>query len=203
MELNFILILALILGYLIGSLNFALIISKIFGLSDPKTAGSKNAGATNVLRLSGKKFGVIVLLGDVIKAVIPMLICRYFLEFDLSEQFYVGFTVFLGHLFPIYFKFKGGKGVATGLGVALVISPMLALALLIVFVITLLITRYVSFASIMAALFMPIVSYFYLHGLLNNSALIVMSMMALLLIVMHHQNIKRICNKTEGRLWGS
>tara|TARA_R110000868_G_scaffold35134_1_gene126056 strand:- start:6196 stop:6801 length:606 start_codon:yes stop_codon:yes gene_type:complete len=201
MDINFILILSLILAYLIGSLNFALIISKIFNLSDPKSGGSKNAGATNVLRLSGKKFGIIVLLGDFLKAVIPLMICKYFLDFGVPELVYIGFAIFLGHVFPIYFNLKGGKGVATGLGVILVLSPLVTLCLLIIFVLTLVTTRYVSFSSILAAFFMPILSFLIIYNDLNALSLIVMCALSLLLILMHHSNIKKIFNNTEGKLW--
>jgi len=201
MDLNFILILSVILAYLIGSLNFAMIISKIFKLSNPKTHGSKNAGATNMARVSGAKYGIIVLLGDALKAIIPMLICRYVLNFSDPYLVYVGSAVVIGHLFPIYFNFKGGKGIATGFGFILVLSPLIALYLLVIFVITVATTRYVSLGSVFAAFFMPIFSLLLIRDKLNNPSMITLIILGLLLIVMHHENIKKIFNKTETKAW--
>jgi len=201
MDTNIILILSVILAYLIGSLNFAIIISKIFKLSNPKIHGSKNAGATNMARVSGAKYGIIVLLGDALKSIIPMLICKYFLDFTVSELVYVGASVVAGHLFPIYFNFKGGKGIATGLGFILVLSPLVALCLVIIFGVTLVITRYVSLGSIFAAFFMPIFCLLLINDRLNELSIIILSILGVLLIAMHHENIKKIYNNTETKVW--
>lgn len=201
MDINFILIFALILAYLIGSLNFAIIISKIFKLSNPKHHGSKNAGATNMARVSGKKYGIIVLIGDALKAIIPMLICKIFLSFNESQLIYLGTAIVIGHLFPIYFNFKGGKGIATGFGFILALSPVSALFLLIIFGITLYLSRYVSLGSIMAAFFMPILTVIFNFDRLTNLSIVVLCILSILLIFMHYENIQKIYNNTENKLW--
>lgn len=124
-ELTAIALLALLGAYLIGSLSSAVILCKIAGLPDPRTQGSGNPGATNVLRMGSKKLAALVLLIDVLKGVIPVLIGRM-LGFDINILTLIAFFAFLGHLYPIFFQFKGGKGVATALGAFLALSPALA-----------------------------------------------------------------------------
>jgi len=150
----------LVCAYLIGSIPFGLLLGKAMGV-DVRQAGSGNIGATNVHRLLGKKLGVLTLLGDTVKAIAPMLFARWLVTGDADPaagDLWVGLTgvcAFLGHLFPIYLQFKGGKGVATALGVFLVLEPWAALISLVLFVSVVLWSGYVSLGSLVAAAFMP------------------------------------------------
>lgn len=118
----------IVFAYLLGSISTAIITAKAMGLPDPRTAGSNNPGATNVLRIGGKKAAAITLLGDVLKGLIPVLIGRYVFKLDDSQLIWVGLAAFIGHLYPLYYGFKGGKGVATAIGVFLGLNPWAGLA---------------------------------------------------------------------------
>ena len=135
-ELTAIALLALLGAYLIGSLSSAVMLCKVSGLPDPRTQGSGNPGATNVLRMGSKKLAALVLLIDVLKGVIPVLIGRM-LGFDIDILALIAFFAFLGHLYPVFFQFKGGKGVATALGAFLALSPALAGAALLTWIVVL------------------------------------------------------------------
>ncbi len=133
-ELTAIALLALLGAYLIGSLSSAVMLCKVSGLPDPRTQGSGNPGATNVLRMGSKKLAAMVLLIDVLKGVVPVLIGRM-LDFDINILALIAFFAFLGHLYPVFFQFKGGKGVATALGAFLALSPALAGAALLTWIV--------------------------------------------------------------------
>lgn len=185
-----------ILGaYLLGSISFGILISKCFGLADPRTVGSGNPGATNVLR-SGKKLAAfLTLLGDALKGWLPVWLALQsnMLMWVVS---WVGIAVFLGHLYPIYFKFKGGKGVATALGVMVAISPLLGLAAFVTWVIVFAFSRYASLASIVAALFVPLHSYYYLRP--YEDYFLMLIVLSLMLIWRHRGNIEKLLNGTES-----
>jgi len=184
-----------ILGaYLLGSISFGILICKLFGLADPRTVGSGNPGATNVLRSGKKSAAFLTLLGDALKGWLPV-----WLALQTNQLMWVvswvGVAVFLGHLYPIYFKFQGGKGVATALGVMLAISPWLGLAALVTWGIVFAFSRYASLASIVAAFFVPIHSYYYLRP--YKDFFLMLLVLSGLLIWRHRGNIKKLLNGTE------
>ncbi len=183
-------------AYLIGSLSAAIIVCKLMGLKDPREGGSKNPGATNVLRLHGKTAGILSLMGDLFKGVIPVLIARYSDTPDWVVAL-SGLAVFLGHLFPVFFNFKGGKGVATSLGVLLATSWLLGLSFMLTWVTVASISRYSSLAGMTAALCLPI---FALWLTSNIAYPFVFLIMAIFLITRHQQNIKRLLAGTESKI---
>jgi acyl phosphate:glycerol-3-phosphate acyltransferase len=197
--------LATLAAYLIGSLSFAVIVSKAFGLSDPRTYGSKNPGATNVLRSGSKKAAIITLVLDALKGFIPVLLVQLFgKELGLGDGTLalVALAAFLGHVFPVFFKFKGGKGVATAAGVIFGIHWLLGLATLATFGILLFFFRWVSLASLAAAVFAP---FFYLLGdrgawYASKAVLVSFFVMALILAVRHKDNINRLLQGKEPKL---
>ena len=196
---------AAIVGYLVGSLSFAVIVSRVMGLNDPRTYGSKNPGATNVLRSGSKAAAVITLLLDALKGWLPLVLVKYFGKpYGLEDGTLamVGLAAFVGHLFPVFFRFQGGKGVATALGVLLGFSGILGLATAASWLIIAWFFRYSSLASLVAAVFAP-VYYVFGDGLawyLEKSILLAVSIMSLLLIWRHAANITRLIKGTESRL---
>lgn len=197
--------LATALAYLIGSLSFAVIVSKAFGLADPRSYGSKNPGATNVLRSGSKKAAIITLLLDALKGFVPVLLVQlYGKQFGLGDGTLalVALAAFLGHVWPIFFKFKGGKGVATAAGVIFGIHWLLGLGALASFAILIFFFRWVSLASITAAIFAP---FFYLLGdrgpwYASKAVLFSIFIMALILAYRHKDNLKRLMDGTEPKL---
>ena len=198
-------VLAVLAAYLLGSLSFAVIVSRAMGLNDPRTYGSKNPGATNVLRSGSKAAAVVTLLLDAVKGWLPVVLVRWFGEpwglgdFTLAL---VGLAAFLGHLWPVFFRFEGGKGVATALGVLLGVSGWLGLATLLTWVIVAFFFRYSSLASLVAAAFAP---FFYFLGAgmvwYSDARLgVAMVVMAGLLAWRHKANIQRLIQGTESRL---
>lgn len=181
-------------AYLLGSVSFGILVSKLFGLADPRTVGSGNPGATNVLRSGKKSAALLTLLGDAFKGWLPVWMALQTNQLMWVVS-WVGIAVFLGHLYPIYFKFKGGKGVATALGVMLAISPWLGLAALVTWVIVFAFSRYASLASIVAAFFVPIHSYYYLRP--YKDFFLMLLVLSGLLIWRHRGNIKKLLNGTE------
>lgn len=189
------LFLCLVLGYLIGSLNFAIIYSKL-KKDDIRNHGSKNAGATNVLRTYGKVPALIVFLLDILKGVIAVLIVRSVFDGEIYECT-AALGAVLGHNFPVYYKFSGGKGVSTSFAVLCVLHYEVALIALLVFVITVLISRYVSLSSILASVGAVIASVvLYDFGVFFYFTLII----AVLCIIRHHANISRLLKGTENKL---
>lgn len=182
-------------AYLMGSIPTGLLLAKAFGGVDIRTQGSGNIGATNVYRTLGRKVGILTLVGDCLKGLIPVLAAKWLGLPDLWVAA-VGLAAFLGHIFPVFLRFKGGKGVATALGVFLGASPLAVLAALGVFIVVLVSWRYVSLASITAAAAMPA-----LAALIDKKPMIVaMSLIiAAIVIIKHHQNISRLRNGTESR----
>ncbi|NBW77971.1 MAG: glycerol-3-phosphate 1-O-acyltransferase PlsY [Betaproteobacteria bacterium] len=198
-------LLAGVMAYALGSVSFAVLVSKVMGLNDPRTYGSKNPGATNVLRSGSKAAAITTLLLDAAKGGVPLVLIRmYGAPWGLESEALalVALGAFLGHLFPLYFRFHGGKGVATALGVLLGLDGVLGLATLATWLIVAFFLRYSSLAALVAALFAPI---YYLLGdgiawradMPVFTALCVMSM---LLIARHRANISRLINGTESRI---
>ena len=190
------------LAYALGSISFAVVVSKAMGLPDPYTHGSKNPGATNVLRTGNKLAAVLTLLGDAAKGWVAVTIARAVLGDPASESNnmllgLVTIAVFLGHLYPIFHGFKGGKGVATAAGILFAISWVLGLATLGTWLIVAFFLRYSSLAALSAATFAPL--YFtFLFGLQPMGFAIFI--MSLLLIYRHRSNIRNLMNGTETRL---
>ena len=198
-------LLATLIAYLVGSLSFAVIVSRAMGLSDPRTYGSGNPGATNVLRSGSKPAAIVTLLLDAAKGWLPVMLVKWFgPAWDLSEgaQALAGLAAFLGHLYPVFFAFKGGKGVATAVGVLLAFEPLLALATLVTFAIIVFFSRYVSLASMVAAVFAPA---YYLIGdgvawTASGAKTLALIAMGLLLMWRHRENIQRLLAGTESKL---
>ena len=197
--------LAALAAYLLGSLSFAVIVSRAMGLSDPRGYGSGNPGATNVLRSGSKKAAIATLLLDAFKGWLPVMLVKWFGEpYGLGDgaMAAVGLAAFLGHLYPVFFRFQGGKGVATAVGVLLAFQPLLALATVATFAIIVFFFRYVSLASMVAALFAPA---YYLLGngvawQASGEKTLALMAMGVLLIWRHRENIRRLWAGTESKL---
>ena len=181
-------------AYLIGSLSFGIIISKLLNLSDPRTIGSRNTGATNVMRAGSKIAAILTLVGDIFKAIFVVKIA---ILINLSELdlLLVSLAVLIGHTYPIYYNFRGGKGVATALGILLVSNWILALGVIFIWLVIFSIWRYSSLAAISAAIALPIISY-YLNDtsyILNTNILI-----TFLIIFNHRSNIRNLIKGVES-----
>ncbi|HED40453.1 MAG TPA: glycerol-3-phosphate 1-O-acyltransferase [Chromatiales bacterium] len=186
----------IVLAYLVGSLSTAIIACKLTGLPDPRGQGSGNPGATNVLRFGGKKIAIIVLLGDMIKGLLPVAVVSLMGASPLLVAL-TGAAAFLGHLYPVFFSFKGGKGVATALGVILAISwpagfTVLALWLLVAFTL-----RYSSLAALCASVSAPLIVWLYRPDI---ELLVMMVGMSLLLVWRHRSNIENLKQGRESRI---
>ncbi|MFC5520994.1 glycerol-3-phosphate 1-O-acyltransferase PlsY [Polaromonas jejuensis] len=199
---------AALLAYLLGSLSFAVIVSKALGLKDPRSYGSKNPGATNVLRSGSKAAAVTTLFLDGLKGWLPVVLVKWFgADYGLGDGTVaaVGLAAFLGHLYPVFFQFKGGKGVATAAGVLLGISWLLGLATLATWLIVAYFSRYSSLAAIVAAVFAPL---YYLFGdraawYVDKGILVVVFAIAVLLVYRHRENINKLLKGTESKLGAS
>jgi glycerol-3-phosphate acyltransferase PlsY len=186
-------------GYLIGSIPFGLVLGKALGI-DVRRAGSGNIGATNVNRLLGKKMGAITLLADAGKAVLPMMAAAKLLEGQPMAQFWVAATggaAFLGHLYPLYLKFKGGKGVATALGIFFYVQPLAVALCIVVFVAVVRVWGYVSLGSLLAAALMPLLVYL-LEGPGYKTYLA--GVIAVLIWLKHAENIRRLIKHEENSI---
>jgi acyl phosphate:glycerol-3-phosphate acyltransferase len=198
-------LLATVAAYLVGSLSFAVIVSRVMGLNDPRTFGSKNPGATNVLRSGSKLAAVLTLLLDAVKGWLPVVAVKWWGQpYGLEEgtMALVGLAAFLGHLFPVFFRFVGGKGVATALGVLVATSGWLGLATMLTWLIIAYFFRYSSLASLVAAVFAPV---YYIFGdgvawLMDKNLLMSTVLMSALLIWRHAENISRLVKGTESKL---
>jgi acyl phosphate:glycerol-3-phosphate acyltransferase len=198
-------VLAAIAAYLIGSLSFAVIVSKLMGLNDPRTFGSKNPGATNVLRSGSKPAAILTLVLDALKGYVPVALVQWFgKEYGLWDGTVamVGMAAFLGHLYPVFFKFVGGKGVATAVGVLFGVHWALGLLCVASFAIILYFFRYVSLASLVAAVFAPVAYLFGDRVLWSADRYITLMLvvMAMLLAYRHSANITRLIKGTEPKL---
>jgi acyl phosphate:glycerol-3-phosphate acyltransferase len=196
---------AVVLAYLAGSLSFAVVVSRLMGLADPRTYGSKNPGATNVLRSGSKAAAIVTLLLDAFKGWLPVVIVKWWGErWGLGDGTValVGLAAFLGHLWPVFFRFQGGKGVATAAGVILAFNPWLGLASLLTWVVMAVFFRYSSLASIVTAVFAP--AYFLFgHGVAwtaPRALVISLAVMGVLLVWRHAENINRLLAGTESKI---
>lgn len=198
-------LLATLAAYLLGSLSFAVIVSRLMGLNDPRTYGSKNPGATNVLRSGSKVAAIVTLLLDALKGWLPVALVKWFGEpYGLGDGTLacVGLAAFLGHLFPVFFRFVGGKGVATALGVLIGISAWLGLAVVVIWLLMAVVFRFSSLASLAAAVFAPVM---YVLGdggpwSMDKRILVAVIFMTALLVWRHSENISRLLQGKESRL---
>lgn len=184
-------------GYLIGSVSSAIVVSALFRLPDPRTSGSRNPGATNVLRLGSKMGALLTLTGDIAKGLVPVLAASCWISDHGLLLAMTGLGAFLGHLFPLYFKFAGGKGVATALGVILAIHPLIALIQIATWLLVVLVFRYSSLAALVTAAATPL--YLWLAG--DQVSFIALgTILAVLLFWRHRQNIERLLARTESKI---
>ncbi len=192
-------------GYLFGSLSFAVIVSRVMGLDDPRTYGSQNPGATNVLRSGNKKAALATLLLDALKGYFPVLLVKWYgPAFGLDDEAVavVAMAAFVGHLWPVFFRFQGGKGVATAAGILFAVEPVLGAAVLGTWLLVAFVTRYSSLAALMASVLSP---GYYLFGnevLWQTSAaeLLTVMVMSLLLLWRHKENIGRLLRGQESKI---
>lgn len=190
------LIVALLLAYLLGSISFAVVVSRVSGLADPRSYGSGNPGATNVLRTGNKKAAVLTLLGDALKGTLAVLLARWagFGELAVAQ---IGLAAFVGHLYPVFLGFKGGKGVATAAGVLLALSPVMGVLVLLTWLLAAIGFKYSSLAAILAAASAPV------WGLLLNQpkpVVLMIALMAAALVMRHEANIRRLLAGEESRI---
>lgn len=210
------LIISAVVSYLLGSLNFGIIISKLLNKDDVRSHGSGNAGSTNMLRNYGKKYAVMTIIGDMLKVAVAIIISfiivrkmgnislaenggAYILGIDarMFTKSFSGLFCVLGHIFPCFFGFKGGKGVATAGGMVFMIDWRIALILLAIFAIIVLITKYVSLGSIAMAVFYPVFIFIFYKSL----PLALLSLIFTLIVLLaHRENIKKLINHTESKI---
>jgi glycerol-3-phosphate acyltransferase PlsY len=193
-------LLAVLAAYLIGSVSFAVVVSRAMGLADPRTYGSKNPGATNVLRSGNKAAAVVTLLGDAIKGWLAVwLVQRFGPAFGVGAWgiALAGLAVFIGHLYPLFFRFKGGKGVATAAGVIVAFNPWLALAVGLTWLIIAVFFRYASLASLIAAVFAAFYSAF---GWGFDERFVAISVIAGFIVFRHQANIRNLLAGKERRI---
>lgn len=192
-------VILIIAAYLIGSIPTGIIVAKIIGAPDPRTIGSGNIGATNVGRAAGKAAGIITLIGDILKGFLIILFALYIFGNSPREISVIGLAVFLGHLFPIFLKFKGGKGVATVLGIFLAIGWLQAILALAIFIIIAAIFRYVSLASMISVVSLPIVLSLFAASRPYIPFAVIIS---ILVVLKHADNIKRLIQGAENKIGG-
>lgn len=185
---------SLLFGYLCGSIPFGLILTRMAGLGDVRSIGSGNIGATNVLRTGNKKLAAATLLADALKGTVAVVVARHVI--GMEAALIAGLGAFLGHLYPVWLKFKGGKGVATYLGVLLGLAPLMVLVFAVVWLGMAKIFRYSSLAALAAAVAVPVA--LYLYGRPEVASLFVV--MSLITILKHHENIRRLVSGTESRI---
>ena len=193
-------VLALVLAYLIGSVSFAVVVSRAMGLADPRSYGSKNPGATNVLRSGNKAAAILTLLGDAAKGFVAVALARALAArygFGDGTIALVALAAFVGHLYPIFHGFKGGKGVATAAGILLALNPWLGLGTLLTWVLIAFFFRYSSLAALIAAVFAPL-WYLFLFG--PGPILVAVAVMSALLIWRHSSNIANLLSGKERRI---
>ncbi|HED12859.1 MAG TPA: glycerol-3-phosphate 1-O-acyltransferase [Gammaproteobacteria bacterium] len=185
-----------VLGYLLGSLSSAVIICRLMGLPDPRSSGSGNPGATNVLRFGNKLAAVLTLIGDLLKGLAPVLVARW-LDAGVLIIAATATAAFLGHLFPLFFQFKGGKGVATAFGVYLALDLRLAMALLATWMIIAFASRYSSLAALSAAVLAPVYVYLISHQV---AYVVTTTLIAILILWRHQSNIQRLQAGQEDKI---
>jgi glycerol-3-phosphate acyltransferase PlsY len=189
-------ILVLIIVYLIAAIPTGVVLTRLMGGADVRQQGSGNIGATNVYRVAGKMAGILTLSGDILKGFLPLLACKTWLSPTPAQLGAAGAMAIVAHCYPVYLKFKGGKGIATALGIFLVISPQAVLFALGVFLLTVVATRYISLGSILAALSVPLLILMFGYP---QPIFLATLFIAILVIWRHRSNIKRLLDGTENR----
>jgi glycerol-3-phosphate acyltransferase PlsY len=187
-------LLSLVVGYLLGSIPFGLVFTRIAGTQDIRSIGSGSIGATNVLRTGRMGVAAATLLADVLKGTVAVLLAAWWFGHDAGLV--AGLAAFLGHLFPVWLKFKGGKGIATGLGVLLAVSWQAALAVAIIWIVIAAAFRYSSLASLVASAVAPVVLWF----LGTPAEAVTFAILVVLTFIMHRANMARLVNGTEGKI---
>ena len=187
-------LLIILFAYLVGSVSSGIIVSQIFNLPDPRTIGSKNPGATNVMRSGNKKAAIFTLLGDLLKAILVLTIAEY-LGFNDLIIVCVALAVLIGHIYPIFYKFRGGKGVATAIGILIALNFKLALIVASIWLLVFGIWRYSSLAAIVAAISAPIVAIFILRD--QSLYCIAFTLITIIILFKHQANIKKLLSGTE------
>ena len=189
-------LLLIIIAYLLGSLSAAVLVCNILGLSDPRSGGSGNPGTTNVMRLHGKKAAFLTLSGDILKGIIPVLLAKVISNSEIIIAL-SGLAAFLGHIFPIYFGFKGGKGVATLIGVLFATHWQLGAAYVLTWILTAFIFRYSSLAALIAAILTPLYAYF--SGQ-ESQYIVILIIIMIILLWKHKPNIINLIKKKEDKI---
>lgn len=204
------LIIVALLSYLLGSLNFGVILSKKFEKDDVRSHGSGNAGTTNMLRNYGKGMAFLTIVGDMLKVMVAIMIAKYIVtesdvadypvladNFNIIIKSFAGLFTVLGHIFPCYFKFKGGKGVATSGGMVFMIDWRIALILLAMFILVVVITKYVSLGSLVMAFFYPVFIFVFYKDVL---LLIIAAIFTIIVFVAHRENIVKLAKHEENKI---
>ncbi len=186
----------LIASYIIGSINSSIIFSKIYKLPDPRGYGSKNPGATNILRSGNKFLAITILTFDILKGFLPVFIAYYFIEDKLYVQI-IGFFAVVGHIYPVFYNFKGGKGVATALGSILGFDPILGLICLLTWLITVFLFRYSALSAIVSFTFLPVYTWLSYENLAITSIYL---FLAIVVIYKHKKNIENLLNNKETKI---
>ena len=187
-------LLIILFAYLVGSVSSGIIVSQIFNLPDPRTIGSKNPGATNVMRSGNKKAAIFTLLGDLLKAIFVLVIAEY-LGFNDLIIVCVAMAVLIGHIYPVFYKFRGGKGVATAIGILIALNFKLALIVASIWLLVFGIWRYSSLAAIVAAISAPIIAIFILRD--QSLYCIAFTLITIIILFKHQANIKKLLSGTE------
>ena len=186
-------------GYLLGSIATAVIVSRAFGTANPRSSGSGNPGATNMLRLAGRGAAALTLAGDVLKGLVPVWVARGF-DLPVESVVIVGFATFVGHLYPVFFGFRGGKGAATAVGVLVGVEPLLGGAVFATWLAVAVAFRYSSLAALAAAVLAPV----YAHAIIGEPEVTgTLAVLSGLLVWRHRANIRRLLAGEEGRIGGS
>ena len=187
-------LLIILFAYLVGSVSSGIIVSQIFNLPDPRTIGSKNPGATNVMRSGNKKAAILTLLGDLLKAILVLAIAEY-LGFNDLIIVCVALAVLIGHIYPIFYTFRGGKGVATAIGILIALNFKLALIVASIWLLVFSIWRYSSLAAIVSSISAPIVAIFILRD--QSLYCIAFTLITIIILIKHQANIKKLLSGTE------
>ena len=185
---------AFLFGYLSGSVPYGLLLGKMAGIGDIRKTGSGNIGATNVLRVGSKKLAVLTLLLDALKGTVPVLIAMQ-IRMDYAVMTALG--AFIGHLFPVWLKFKGGKGVAVALGISFALSWKIGIILCLIWLVTAIIGKYSSLSALTAFALAPLAAWYFTA---NSQIIFVMSFLSVVIWIKHHENIKRLLNGTESKI---
>ena len=191
-------LIALVFGYLLGSIPFGLVLTRAAGLGDVRQIGSGNIGATNVLRTGNKKLAALTLAGDMLKGTAAVILCFHLLG-GKSAAILAGIGAFIGHIFPVWLRFKGGKGVATYLGILIGLKFSIAVVFAAIWLSTAYLSRYSSLSALLASLLTPLLLWFWAG---EKQMALAMALLTLLLFIMHRSNIGRLLSGTEGKIGG-